>query len=246
MAFALSPRSACNMAPTSNTNRRYDGSHQIRRRSKASFARKTMRSFRGKGPLHHRWTIRHRPRCTHWCCAQPACACEIHRQYHPRARGLPGVGAILTAEGRERTSAAYPACSTWKWIRSRVLLTRSLAHDVVRHVGDAIAFVVARQHRSGPRDAIEGHRGQLDAVAGPWVGVAKRGQETARPQVWPSHPGNVLFDVPVGDKKATEAAFCQKRMPVAEVSHRQSPASSPTSWKTRAGSRRIRRQARTI
>ena len=37
------------------------------------------------------------------------------------------------------------------------------------------------------------------------------------PQVWPKHAGNVLFDVPIGDKKATEAAFA-KAHAVAEVS----------------------------
>ncbi|HEX7694324.1 MAG TPA: molybdopterin cofactor-binding domain-containing protein, partial [Sphingomonas sp.] len=37
------------------------------------------------------------------------------------------------------------------------------------------------------------------------------------PQVWPDHPGNVLFDVPIGDKAATEAAFA-KAHAVAEVS----------------------------
>src|SRR3979490_2253678 len=37
------------------------------------------------------------------------------------------------------------------------------------------------------------------------------------PQVWPAHPGNVLFDVPIGDKKTTEAAFA-KAHAVAEVS----------------------------
>ena len=37
------------------------------------------------------------------------------------------------------------------------------------------------------------------------------------PLVWPDKPGNVLFDVPIGDKKATEAAFA-KAHAVAEIS----------------------------
>jgi len=37
------------------------------------------------------------------------------------------------------------------------------------------------------------------------------------PQVWPDKPGNILFDVPVGDKKATEEAF-KKAHAVAEIS----------------------------
>ena len=37
------------------------------------------------------------------------------------------------------------------------------------------------------------------------------------PQVWPDKPGNVLFDVSIGDKAATEAAFA-KAHTVAEIS----------------------------
>ena len=37
------------------------------------------------------------------------------------------------------------------------------------------------------------------------------------PLVWPDKPGNVLFDVPIGDKAATDAAFA-KAHAVAEVS----------------------------
>jgi carbon-monoxide dehydrogenase large subunit len=36
------------------------------------------------------------------------------------------------------------------------------------------------------------------------------------PQVWPSHAGNILFDVPIGDKIATDAAFA-KAHAVAEI-----------------------------
>jgi carbon-monoxide dehydrogenase large subunit len=37
------------------------------------------------------------------------------------------------------------------------------------------------------------------------------------PQVWPEKPGNILFDVPIGDKKATDAVFA-KAHTVAEIS----------------------------
>jgi len=48
------------------------------------------------------------------------------------------------------------------------------------------------------------------------IGVANAVKQGA-PQVWPDHPGNVLFDVPIGDKHATEAAFA-KAHAVAEIS----------------------------
>ena len=130
-----------------------------------------------------------------------------------KARGMPGVSLILTAaevgdlgdlpclfnlETDPFTGPPYPI----------------LAKDEVRHVGDAVAFVVADTIDQA-RDAIEAIDVKwtpLPAVAG-LVNAVKQGA----PQVWPDKPGNVLFDVPIGDKKATEAAFA-KAHAVAEVS----------------------------
>ena len=130
-----------------------------------------------------------------------------------KARGLPGVGAILTAEDvadlgglpclfnledNPFTGPAYPI----------------LAKVEVRHVGDAVAFVVAETIDQA-RDAIEAIDVKwtpLPAVVGA-VNAVKKGA----PQVWPDHAGNVLFDVPIGDKKATDAAFAGAYA-VAEVS----------------------------
>jgi aerobic carbon-monoxide dehydrogenase large subunit len=130
-----------------------------------------------------------------------------------RARGLPGVGLILTAEDvgdlgdlpclfnlevDPFTGPPYPI----------------LAKDEVRHVGDAVAFVVAGTIDQA-RDAIEAievNWSPLPAVAGV-VNAVKPGA----PQVWPDHPGNILFDVPIGDKKATDEAFA-KAHAVAEIS----------------------------
>jgi carbon-monoxide dehydrogenase large subunit len=129
-----------------------------------------------------------------------------------RARGLPGVGAIFTAEDVKDlgdlpclfnletdpfTGPAYPI----------------LARDLVRHVGDAVAFVVA--------ETVEQARDAVEAIEVNWtplpavIGVANAVKKGA-PQVWPDHPGNVLFDVPIGDKKATDAVFA-KAHAVAEV-----------------------------
>jgi carbon-monoxide dehydrogenase large subunit len=130
-----------------------------------------------------------------------------------KARGLPGVGAILTAddvgdlgdlpclfnlEVDPFTGPPYPI----------------LARDEVRHVGDAVAFVVAETVDQA-RDAIEAIEVNWTALPAV-VGVANAVKQDA-PQVWPDHPGNVLFDVPIGDKQATDAAFA-KAHAVAEVS----------------------------
>ncbi|MBN9580631.1 MAG: xanthine dehydrogenase family protein molybdopterin-binding subunit [Afipia sp.] len=129
-----------------------------------------------------------------------------------RARGLPGVGAILVADDVKNlgglpclfnlpdqpfTAPPYPI----------------LARDVVRHVGDAVAFVVA--------DTVEQARDAIEAIDVEWTplpavaGVANALKPDA-PQVWPDHPGNVLFDTAIGDRAATDAAFA-KAHAVAEI-----------------------------
>jgi carbon-monoxide dehydrogenase large subunit len=130
-----------------------------------------------------------------------------------RAKSLPGVALILTAddvsdlgdlpclfnlETDPFTAPPYPI----------------LAKDEVRHVGDAVAFVVA-ETIDAARDAIEAIDVQwapLPAV----VGIRNALKKDA-PQVWAQHPGNVLFDISLGDKMETEAAFAQAHA-VAEIS----------------------------
>ncbi|MBA4035200.1 MAG: carbon monoxide dehydrogenase [Bradyrhizobium sp.] len=130
-----------------------------------------------------------------------------------KARGMPGVALILTAaevadlgdlpclfnlETDPFTGPPYPI----------------LARDEVRHVGDAIAFVVA--------DTIDQARDAIEAIEVNWtplpsvVGLVNAVKPGA-PLVWPDKPGNVLFDVPIGDKAATDAVFA-KAHAVAEVS----------------------------
>ena len=128
------------------------------------------------------------------------------------ARALPGVALILTAEDVKDlgdlpclfqletnpfTGPPYPI----------------LANEEVRHVGDVVAFVVADtvDHARDAIEAIEVNWTPLPAVAG----VANAVKPGA-PQVWSSHAGNILFDVPIGDKTATDAAFA-KAHAVAEI-----------------------------
>jgi carbon-monoxide dehydrogenase large subunit len=129
-----------------------------------------------------------------------------------RAKSLPGVLLILTAadigdlgdlpclfnfEVDPFTGTPYPI----------------LARGEVRHVGDAVAFVVA--------DTIDRARDAIEAIEVKWsplpavTGVVNAVKPGA-PQVWPEKPGNILFDVPIGDKKATDAVFA-KAHAVAEI-----------------------------
>src|SRR3569833_1951870 len=166
--------------------------------------------IRGKG----RYTADYAP--------QAALRCLMLRSPHAhakftidvsRARTLPGVVLILTAadvanlndlpclfnfETDPFTGPPYPI----------------LARDEVRHVGDAVAFVVAETIDQA-RDAIEAIEvkwSPLPAVTGV-VNAVKKGA----PQVWPDKAGNVLFDVSIGDKATTEAAFA-KAHTVGEIS----------------------------
>ncbi|MCA1551901.1 xanthine dehydrogenase family protein molybdopterin-binding subunit [Bradyrhizobium sp. BRP19] len=166
--------------------------------------------------------IRGKGRYTDDYAPQAALRCLVLRSPHAhakysidasRARGLPGVALILTAddvgdlgnlpclfnlETDPFTGPPYPI----------------LAKDEVRHVGDAIAFVVAETIDQA-RDAIEAIEvkwSPLPAVTGV-VNAVKKGAAL----VWPDKPGNVLFDVSIGDKAATEAAFA-KAHAVAEIS----------------------------
>ena len=130
-----------------------------------------------------------------------------------RAKSLPGVGAILTAED-VKDLGGLPCLFNLEVDPFTGPPYAILAHGVVRHVGDAVAFVVA--------DTVDQARDAIEAIEVNWtplpavVGLANAVKKGA-PQVWPEHAGNVLFDVPIGDKKATEAAFA-KAHAVAEVS----------------------------
>src|SRR3954462_7934891 len=130
-----------------------------------------------------------------------------------RARGLPGVGAILTAED-VKDLGGLPCLFNLEVNPFTGPPYAILADGEARHVGDAVAFVVA--------DTVDRARDAIEAIEADWtplpaaIGVANAVRKVA-PQVWPDHAGNVLFDVSIGDKKAAEAAFA-KAHAVAEIS----------------------------
>jgi carbon-monoxide dehydrogenase large subunit len=80
-----------------------------------------------------------------------------------------------------------------------------LALDVVRHVGDAVAFVVA--------DSLEQAKDASEAIAIDWqpmphvIGAIEALKPGAAP-VWPDRP-NLAFETAVGDAEATKAAFAK-------------------------------------
>src|SRR6202162_5692450 len=158
--------------------------------------------------------IRGKGRYTDDFAPQPALHALVLRSPHAhakftinaaRARGLPGVGAILTGED-VKDLGSLPCLFNLEVDPFTGPPYPILAQGEARHVGDAVAFVVA--------DTVDQPRDALEAIEINWtplpavVGVANAVKQGA-PQVWPNHPGNVLFDVPIGDKNATEAAVAQ-------------------------------------
>ena len=122
-----------------------------------------------------------------------------------KARALPGVAAILTPDD-VKDLGGLPCLFNLPDEPFTAPPYPILARDVVRHIGDAVAFVVA--------ETVEQARDALEAIQVDWtplpsvIGLVNAVKKGA-PQVWPDHAGNVLFDTSIGDRKATEAAFAK-------------------------------------
>jgi carbon-monoxide dehydrogenase large subunit len=81
-----------------------------------------------------------------------------------------------------------------------------LPTDTVRHVGEAVAFIVA--------DTLDQARDAAEAIDIEWKtlpsvnGIAEA-LDAKAPQVWPDRKGNVAFEAEQGDKAKTDAAFAK-------------------------------------
>ncbi|MDB5546933.1 MAG: xanthine dehydrogenase, molybdenum binding subunit apoprotein, partial [Tardiphaga sp.] len=119
------------------------------------------------------------------------------------AKALPGVAAILTAAD-VADLGGLPCVFNLPDNPFTGPPYAILADKIVRHVGDAVAFVVT--------DTIDAARNALEAIVVEWsplpavVGLVNAVKPGA-PQVWEQFKGNVLFDVPIGDKKAVDEVF---------------------------------------
>jgi aerobic carbon-monoxide dehydrogenase large subunit len=102
--------------------------------------------------------------------------------------GLPCLGPVRNADGSRMTLPPYPV----------------LCQDTVRHVGDAVAFVVAEteDQARAAAEALEIDWEPLDATVG-IVGA----EEPGAALVWPNIAGNLAFDTEVGNREKTDAAF---------------------------------------
>lgn len=138
----------------------------------------------------------------------PHAHARIERIETSAAEALPGVVAVLTgadyrAAGHKPVPCAAkvdnidgsPCADPPRW---------PLAIDVVRHVGDGVALIVAETAELA-RDAAE--LVEIDYAALPTIIGTAAAVEAGAPLVWPDVPGNVAFHWALGDMAATDRAF---------------------------------------
>src|SRR3954471_1159570 len=116
---------------------------------------------------------------------------------------MPGVRLVLTAKDLADLGP-LPCQVALPGVDISVPPYPILARDQVRHVGDAVAFVVA--------DSVEQARDAAEAIEVAWDAMphavdAVAATEEGAPAVWPDHgDGNVAFTVSVGEEPATRRA----------------------------------------
>jgi aerobic carbon-monoxide dehydrogenase large subunit len=125
-----------------------------------------------------------------------------------KARAMPGVALVLTGADTA-TLGNLPCQGAIPDTESALPPYPILARDAVKHVGDAVAFVVA--------DTLDHARDAAEAIAVAWeplphvIGAAAALVPGA-PAVWPktiAARGNVAFETVLGDARATVRAFAQ-------------------------------------
>ena len=133
---------------------------------------------------------------------------HAHARFHidaTKARAMAGVRLVLT--GAEIDDLGPLPCTVE--LPNTVLDVPPyaiLARNEVRHVGDAIAFVVA--------DTLERAKDAVETIVVTWEELphvidATEALKPSAPLVWPRHRENVVFDLALGDKAATERAFAE-------------------------------------
>jgi carbon-monoxide dehydrogenase large subunit len=126
------------------------------------------------------------------------------------ASNHPGVLAVIT--GQELVQAGLkpiPAAAPFKWkdgSDQRLAQRLSLAHEVVRHVGEPVALIVA-ETAAQAQDAAEALLVEYEEL--PVVTTAAEAMAPGAPQLHPSAPGNLVLDFVGGDEAATNAAFAK-------------------------------------
>jgi aerobic carbon-monoxide dehydrogenase large subunit len=122
-----------------------------------------------------------------------------------RVRAMKGVRLVLTAADITHLGP-LPTPGVLPDVAIKVPHYPILASDTVRHVGDAIAFVVG--------DTLDAAKDGAEAITVDWQPLphvigAIAALKAGAPQVWADQPGNLAFETSVGDEAATKQAFAQ-------------------------------------
>ncbi|MGH6994138.1 MAG: xanthine dehydrogenase family protein molybdopterin-binding subunit [Stellaceae bacterium] len=134
---------------------------------------------------------------------------HAHARFHiadlDRVRAMPGVRLVLVAADVAHLGP-LPTPGVIPDVDIDIPFYPILASDEVRHVGDAVAFVVA--------DTPEAAKDAAEAITVDWQPLphvigALAALEKDASQVWPGQPGNLAFTVEAGDAGKTKAAFAQ-------------------------------------
>jgi len=128
-----------------------------------------------------------------------------------KARAMPGVALILTGAETEMYGN-LPCQADIPGATIKVPPYTILARDEVRHVGDAVAFVVA-ETPDAARDAAEAIAVEWEPQS-PVIGCAAA-MDAGASLVWPAFRSNLTFETTLGDKRATAAAFAKAKRVVA-------------------------------
>ena len=122
-----------------------------------------------------------------------------------RSRAVPGVRLILTAADISELGP-LPTPGVLAGVDIKVPIYPILAEDVVRHVGDAIAFVVA--------DTVDAAKDAAEALQVEWQELphvigAVAALKNGAPKVWEDRPGNLAFETEAGDAASIKQAFAR-------------------------------------
>jgi carbon-monoxide dehydrogenase large subunit len=122
-----------------------------------------------------------------------------------KAAAMPGVRLILTAKDTADLGH-MPLMFPLPGVTIVPPPYEILASREVRHVGDAIAFIVA--------DTVERAKDAAEAIVVDWEPMpaavdAVAALKPGAPLVWPDKPGNLAFEKSVGDKAKADAAFAK-------------------------------------
>jgi carbon-monoxide dehydrogenase large subunit len=158
-----------------------------------------------------------RPRQAHAALLRsPHAHAIIHAIDTNAALGAPDVVAVLTGEDLARDGVGTIPCVSAVTNRdgSQMALPPrpALVRDQVRHVGDAVALVVA-ETAAQARDAAD--LIEVDYEMRSAVVDTGKALDPGQPAVWPAidndHPGNLCFDWETGDRAAVERGMAAAR-----------------------------------